>query len=172
MPADYSETVAVLGHVCGKLISSAAWRVGALEMLIRVLRWLWCSTLCHAVVHFLGLNYLLNNKYISVILVGFVSAYYMAQNERGATLMTKVSRLAFGRAFCDTACGSIGWVPQEAESNDVFALFDGYSVPFVLRSREDREGNRLIGPAYVHGWMYGNLGDGHGGMEARDIWIV
>jgi hypothetical protein len=60
------------------------------------------------------------------------------------------------RRFCVTRKGYIGLVPIETKTGDEIAVFDGATVPFVLRQAEKGDGAfYLIGECYVHGIMKG-----------------
>lgn len=45
----------------------------------------------------------------------------------------------------------MGLAPDNVEYGDKLYILDGARVPFLLR------GNRLVGEAYVHGIMHGEL---------------
>lgn len=63
------------------------------------------------------------------------------------------SRYSFGRKFCTTARGGMGWIPLGAERHDLICVFEGCELPFVIRKRTDAFG--LIGDCYIHGAMRG-----------------
>ena len=76
-----------------------------------------------------------------------------------------------GRRFCVTKTGCIGLVPIETETGDEIAVFDGATVPFVLRQAEKGDGAfYLIGECYVHGIMKGEALDKE--TETRDISLI
>ncbi|KIW00005.1 uncharacterized protein PV09_08359 [Verruconis gallopava] len=54
--------------------------------------------------------------------------------------------------LCRTKKGYLGWVCPEVQVGDKMCLFKGFRAPWVLRMRET---SRLVGSAYVHGYMYG-----------------
>jgi hypothetical protein len=54
-----------------------------------------------------------------------------------------------------TRKGMVGLAPMEAERGDVVVVFLGCGVPLVLTPGE--EGLRIVGPAYVHGVMEGEV---------------
>jgi hypothetical protein len=57
--------------------------------------------------------------------------------------------------------GHMGWAPHGVQVGDVFCLFDGCIVPFVLRPLADNNTFSLWGDGYVHGFMPGQkLGSG------------
>jgi hypothetical protein len=87
---------------------------------------------------------------------------------------------ALGRKLCITTRGYIGLVPPFAEVGDAVFLIRGAQVPFVPRTVEgplSSEGSRvlchLVGEAYVHGLMYGDVvGLGGEGLETQVLEIV
>jgi hypothetical protein len=68
-----------------------------------------------------------------------------------------VGQSGFSRAFCITASGYIGLVPEYTATGDIICLIYGSEVPFVLRSMSgEHEGDyQLVGECYVHGIMDG-----------------
>lgn len=61
------------------------------------------------------------------------------------------------RRFLVTKGGFYGMGPQLMQEDDVVALMPGLNVPFVLRPTGDKY--KLVGPAYVHGVMRGEVFD-------------
>ncbi|KIX96246.1 uncharacterized protein Z520_08024 [Fonsecaea multimorphosa CBS 102226] len=61
------------------------------------------------------------------------------------------------RCFGVTSQGRLGLVPAEVRENDLLCVFRGAKVPFVLRPHRDSDRYELIGEAYVHGIMHGEL---------------
>ena len=61
------------------------------------------------------------------------------------------------RRLAKTGDGFLALVPVDAQSGDRLALLDGGAVPFVVRKRDDRW--EMLGSAYVHGAMYGEMWD-------------
>ncbi len=59
------------------------------------------------------------------------------------------------RCFFTTTSGYIGIGPEGCKPGDHVVLLLGGDMPFVLRSRSDHY--QLIGDAYVHGVMHGEL---------------
>jgi hypothetical protein len=69
----------------------------------------------------------------------------------------------YGR-FCTTRRGFIRVVRPLAELGDLICIFSGVMVPFVLRKSCEKDVvYRLIGQAYIHGIMYGEVF--HDGLE-------
>ncbi|EPE32054.1 heterokaryon incompatibility protein [Glarea lozoyensis ATCC 20868] len=71
--------------------------------------------------------------------------------------------------------GLVGLVPEDAKRGDVLVVFEGAQFPYVLRKKVLRNGDprlddvdkddelwELVGDAYVHGVMYGELFDEDG----------
>ncbi|KAI1116436.1 heterokaryon incompatibility protein-domain-containing protein [Nemania sp. NC0429] len=69
----------------------------------------------------------------------------------------EMMRDAIDRRLCTTTNGLIGLAPPNSVPGDRVALLQGGRVPVVLRQGVD--GYRLVGEAYVHGAMYGELMD-------------
>jgi hypothetical protein len=66
----------------------------------------------------------------------------------------------------------LGSGPELLEPGDEIWLLKNAAVPFILRPTGDSQ-YQLVGEAYVHGIMYGELVDAPGGREGfRDIAIV
>ena len=59
--------------------------------------------------------------------------------------------------------GYMGWAPRGVKEGDVFCLFDGCIVPFVLRRTEAGDTFHLWGSGYVQGFMPGQ----QPGVEGR-----
>ncbi|KAH8730513.1 heterokaryon incompatibility protein-domain-containing protein [Phaeosphaeriaceae sp. PMI808] len=55
--------------------------------------------------------------------------------------------------------GLVGVSPCRARPGDVTAILFGCSIPLILRRRGEREAWQVIGEAYVHGFMNGELAD-------------
>jgi hypothetical protein len=67
-----------------------------------------------------------------------------------------------------TDTGFVGLAPSNAEPGDDICVFEGSRIAYVVRKREDDE-FCLVGEAYVHGVMYGELAEG---AKFRDIVLV
>jgi hypothetical protein len=89
--------------------------------------------------------------------------------------------------FCLTERGYLGLAPITAQQGDKISVLYGADVPVILRdSAPVRTGNtfELIGPAYVHGFMDGEVLEKLGsefdvreeliytGDHSRDPWLV
>lgn len=73
--------------------------------------------------------------------------------------LTAVMRMAGRRPFV-SADGRVGLGPGDMQVGDTVVIFDGVDVPFILRRLGgQQEAYRLIGEAYVHGAMDGELGN-------------
>ncbi|MCJ1311257.1 hypothetical protein MMC25_004928 [Agyrium rufum] len=59
------------------------------------------------------------------------------------------------RKFCVTSTGQIGWVPREAQIDDVICVFDGARLPYVLRRAPAGDAYTIVGHCFIHGIMFG-----------------
>ncbi|KAF2724284.1 hypothetical protein K431DRAFT_282127 [Polychaeton citri CBS 116435] len=57
-----------------------------------------------------------------------------------------------------TRNGLMGFAPKCILDGDVFAWIDGHSHPVALRPISETGTYQLVGPCYIHGLMYGELG--------------
>ncbi|KAI0112511.1 HET-domain-containing protein [Nemania sp. FL0031] len=64
-------------------------------------------------------------------------------------------RAVAGRRLAITDQAYIGLVPDTAKEGDKICILQGFNVPFILRQIEKRY--KLLGDAYVHGIMLGEL---------------
>jgi hypothetical protein len=55
--------------------------------------------------------------------------------------------------------GLVGASPCRAREGDTIAVLYGCSIPLVLRKRGGREAWQVIGEAYVHGFMSGEIAE-------------
>jgi hypothetical protein len=81
--------------------------------------------------------------------------------ERWATLptyMNHVSAACVNRSFFTTLDGRVGLGPSNLETGDTVCIFCNTFTPFIIRSRDSGH-SELIGEAYVHGLMYGEIWD-------------
>jgi hypothetical protein len=70
-----------------------------------------------------------------------------------------------GRHFATMISGRFGWVPSyrggteddRTRTGDVVAIFPGCTTPIVLRAAEKQF--EVVGEAYVHGVMEGEMAD-------------
>jgi hypothetical protein len=69
-----------------------------------------------------------------------------------------VTRQCYSRRFCATDGGRIGQIPYWAEDKDEIWVFPGLQVPVVLR-KDSGLRYRLVGEAYIHGIMFGEISD-------------
>jgi hypothetical protein len=79
-------------------------------------------------------------------------------------LMNRMSEVCHGRRFfvCDTRKGvkKFGLAPRAAQVGDEVALFLGAKLLYIIRETGTVDGlptYGLVGDAYVHGWMSGEL---------------
>jgi hypothetical protein len=61
-----------------------------------------------------------------------------------------------GKRLCLTTSGQVGYVPGEAEIGDMVCLFEGGSLPYIVRHCSDGE-YIFIGDCFIDGAMYGEL---------------
>jgi hypothetical protein len=61
------------------------------------------------------------------------------------------------RLFFTTASGNLGHGPEKSMPGDEIWLVQGARVPFVLRKQTSISGYRIVGDAYVHGFMHGEM---------------
>jgi hypothetical protein len=74
------------------------------------------------------------------------------------------------RRFFITPNGFTGIGPREVEVGDVVAVLEGARVLFVLRDLGGEEGGwALVGEAYLHGFMKGEV-DKYIGGETEDMY--
>ncbi|GES66831.1 hypothetical protein ATEIFO6365_0016011900 [Aspergillus terreus] len=97
------------------------------------------------------------------------------------TLMARYWGGVMSKRFCSTTHGRLGWAPRRAQPGDLVCIFDGATVPYVLRLHENKELSKwslvywasqlqrlllpprrdlqrdvqytLVGECYVHGLM-------------------
>ncbi|KAJ8068274.1 hypothetical protein OCU04_003841 [Sclerotinia nivalis] len=75
----------------------------------------------------------------------------------GFMMALRTIALQFQRAFI-TANGSLGIGPSALQPGDIVAVFHGIEIPHILRPADiSAETYNLIGSAYVHGIMYGEV---------------
>lgn len=81
----------------------------------------------------------------------------MAQRIRPGTdsIVDIVAKVWMPYAFVILESGYMGWSPHGVKVGDVFCLFDGCIVPFVLHPSADEDTFSLWGDGYVHGFMPG-----------------
>lgn len=76
--------------------------------------------------------------------------------------------IAGGRSLFKTSDNLIGLAPKSAKPNDTVWFFPGSKVPFVLRYRGEKQ-YEVIGEAYLHGFMQGELENVHGPLERLSL---
>ena len=74
-----------------------------------------------------------------------------------------------GRSFFATKGGRIGVGPRGTRQGDSIVILPDGTVPFILRQMEENVNiHRLVGEAYVHGLMWGEMAEdlrGPGNLE-------
>lgn len=88
-------------------------------------------------------------------------------------------RTSIGRNFAIMSSGRFGWVPfsphdgadNQARRGDIVAIFPGCTTPIVIR--EVKQGFQVIGEAYVHGMMEGEIADQieNGEYRIQNVWL-
>jgi hypothetical protein len=81
----------------------------------------------------------------------------MEQRIRPGTdsIVASVTTIWIPYTFVVLESGYMGWAPHGVHVGDVFCLFNGCIVPFVLRPLADNNTFSLWGDGYVHGFMPG-----------------
>jgi hypothetical protein len=82
-------------------------------------------------------------------------------------LSSAFRRTSYGRCLISTEKGYFGWAPEWCQKGDVVAVLAGGKVPYVLRPEptsnfpeEDRDSRKhysVVGDAYIHGIMDGEV---------------
>jgi hypothetical protein len=92
---------------------------------------------------------------------------FIQQPFHPSPLLQSIRDMSWGRRFCSTSKGYIGWVPQDAQVGDVVCCFLGTKVLMLLRPKEN-SGYSLIGECYLHGLMHGEALE-KPGLELQDF---
>jgi hypothetical protein len=79
---------------------------------------------------------------------------FMQQPFYPSPLLQRIRDMSWGRRFCSTSKGYMGWVPQNAQVGDVACFLCGVKVLMLLRP-ENEGGYSLVGECYLHGLMHG-----------------
>lgn len=74
------------------------------------------------------------------------------------------------RTFFSTSNGRIGLGPLDLQEDDIICIFHGAKVPHILRPASRAGTYILVGEAYVHGIMYGEVQAMQ--LEAEDFLLV
>lgn len=84
-------------------------------------------------------------------------------HQRGDTFLTRFHDTVRKKArrLLVTHEGLVGAAPCRARDGDVVAILYGCSIPLVLRKVNDNEAWQVIGEAYMHGFMNGEISDLH-----------
>ncbi len=72
--------------------------------------------------------------------------------EASAPFENAFKRYCFGRKFCTTTNGYMGWVSSKALKGNCLCYFEGCKLPFVIRPCVG--GYQLVGDCYLHGLTY------------------
>lgn len=71
------------------------------------------------------------------------------------SITENITKIWMPYTFIVLESGHMGWAPHDVQAGDLFCLFDGSIVPFVLRPTEGVDTFSLWGDGYVHGFMPG-----------------
>ncbi|MCJ1244159.1 hypothetical protein MMC30_001357 [Trapelia coarctata] len=74
----------------------------------------------------------------------------------GAPLEDALNRWCYCRVFATMEQQRIGMLPEGTAKGDILGGFAGANTPFAIRPNGE-EFYRLIGEAYVHGFMNGEI---------------
>lgn len=82
-----------------------------------------------------------------------------------------------GRRFCVTEAGYMAMVPPGTAEGDMVALLCGVDIPQILRGNSTADGgsgsgHRLVGEAYVHGLMDGEMMAGVGEADVEYFSLI
>ncbi|KAI0436992.1 heterokaryon incompatibility protein-domain-containing protein [Xylaria telfairii] len=81
-----------------------------------------------------------------------------AANTAQSAFLENINSWTQVRKFCVTGGGYVGWVPLEAQPDDVICLFEGSALPYVLRPKDQDEGiYGMVGHCFLHGVMFGEI---------------
>ncbi|KAF2433640.1 hypothetical protein EJ08DRAFT_707209 [Tothia fuscella] len=86
-----------------------------------------------------------------------VKELYPDDNNASEVFRDNVRRRLWYRSLCTISKGLFGAVPKAARKGDWVCMFEGTGSLFVVRSSNVKDRDELIGPAYVHGLMYGEV---------------
>lgn len=72
----------------------------------------------------------------------------------------RFNNFSYGRRFGVTFDKYMGWFPSEAKRGDIIVVFNGSTIPFVVRKSLDDAGKwdgmfTFVGACFVHGYMDG-----------------
>lgn len=68
--------------------------------------------------------------------------------------------------------GYVGLVPRTIQRGDKICIFFRVATPFVLRSKEDRDTNQMLSPAYIHTFIDGTAFKARNLREAYDMFAI
>lgn len=95
-----------------------------------------------------------------------IEDYLVGDPEYVDLYLRQVSEIVQGRRFAISDVGYMVLVPGCADIGDYICILPGCNVPYVLR--EEGDAHLLVGDAYVHGIMYGEVME-KTGVEVVDI---
>ena len=85
-----------------------------------------------------------------------VQRYLDEQRNQAALFERAARRFCYSMRAAITNTGFVGMVPCRTQRGDVVVVIKGVSVPMILRREEDRQ-FKVIGQAYFHGFMDGEV---------------
>ena len=65
------------------------------------------------------------------------------------------------RSFIISDTGHFALGPLSTRPNDLFVVFPGIRMPLLLRRKVGSGNYRIVGPAYLHGFMDGEAIEAH-----------
>jgi hypothetical protein len=90
-----------------------------------------------------------------------------------STFLRQMEKTIFGRRLFKTENGHIGLGPETMQEGDLVWMICCAKIPYVLRSTGGEEGQfTLIGEAYVHGFVNGEMVEQGLGERLVDIQLV
>lgn len=75
------------------------------------------------------------------------------------SMFCKIVMYQTGRQLFATRARDLGFGPCGIDKADVVCIFNGAKTPHVLRRLDPGDKYRLVGEAYLHGYMYGEVED-------------
>jgi Heterokaryon incompatibility protein (HET) len=93
--------------------------------------------------------------------------FFMQQPIFLPPLLRRIRDMSWGRRFCSTGAGYMGWVPQNAQIGDIICYFLGGKVLYLLRPGHEAN-YTFIGECYLHGLMHGEALD-IVGLKSQDF---
>jgi hypothetical protein len=86
---------------------------------------------------------------------GLTALQATGENGNVDDFLREVGCISLGRKFFSTRCGMLGLGPRILRGGDLCCVLFGAPVPFILRPHGSQY--RLVGEAYIHGAMFGEV---------------